>query len=347
MSIVRVRVSLVVCAALASIAGTALAQVPPAPPPDGAPPAPDAPPAPPAPDASPAPPAPAPVPALDPATVRAAEKVKAAGGVIQVTHPDTVRGCRDLAEEHVDTVTPGPRGRFEIRAALMNIGRERGASHVVYSGHVVLADGNAQREHGHFYDCTESAVVLATAGGTEIGPAGAAPGRPSIAYSAQLELLPVGTLRVQVPDQPQPGETDIATAYGISANFEYLGRPDAAIGVTPRVVLGLKTDGDRSPATEFDLRGRVRFGRLSDDGFGAHVFVCLGASWIALPNDAPTSFGAVVGAGVGVTHPVEHAAFITVEVGYQLGFQTATSGNLDFEASTRLFHISLGIGSYL
>lgn len=44
---------------------------------------------------------------------------------------------------------------------------------------------------------------------------------------------------------------------------------------------------------------------------------------------------------------MEHGAFITVEVGYQLGSQSATVNNEDVEASTRLFHIALGIGSYL
>jgi hypothetical protein len=311
---------------------------------------------------------------LDPATVRAAEKVKAAGGVIQVTNPDTVRGCRDLGEEHVDSAKPGPRGRFGIRAALMDIGRERGASHVHYSGYVVLVGSNAQREYGHFYDCTEPAVPPATTAATapaatetgptatetgptatetgptatETGPTAAAPGgRPSNAYSAQLELLPVGTLRVQAPDQPRPLEGDTVAAYGVSGTFEYLVTPDVALGVNPGVVLGLKSDGDKISATEFDLRGRIRLGRLSNDGFGAHGYASFGASWIALPGDTPTSFGAVAGFGVAVSHPVEHAAFITVEVGYQFGFQSATVGNVDVEVSSRLFHIALGIGSYL
>ena len=111
MSIVRVQVSLVVCASLASIAGTALAPVSPAPP------ALPVSPTPPAPAAPPPPPAPAAVPVLDPAMVRAAAKAKAVGAVIQVTNPDAVRGCRDLGEEQVDTAKPGVRGRFVIRFA--------------------------------------------------------------------------------------------------------------------------------------------------------------------------------------------------------------------------------------
>lgn len=144
-----------------------------------------------------------------------------------------------------------------------------------------------------------------------------------------------------------PVEADIVTAYGISGSLEYIVAPDAALGVNPGVVLGLKPDGATTSATEFDLRARLRLGRLSTDGFGAHAYASAGASWIVFPGNAPTSFGAILGFGVAVSHPVERAAFITVEVGYQFGFQSATVSNEDVEVSTRLFHIALGIGSYL
>jgi hypothetical protein len=142
-------------------------------------------------------------------------------------------------------------------------------------------------------------------------------------------------------------EADTAAAYGVSGSFEYLVTPYIALGANPGVVLGLKADGDKVSATEFDLRLRARLGKLSDDGFGAHAYASLGTSWIVMPGDTPTSFGAVAGFGLAVTHPVERTAFITVEVGYQLGFQNVTVNNADIETSSRLFHIGLGIGSYL
>jgi hypothetical protein len=177
---------------------------------------------------------------------------------------------------------------------------------------------------------------------------GAAPGRrPSTAFSAQLELLPVGIFHAEGSGPSDPVEADIATAYGLSGSLEYIVAPDAALGVNPGVVLGLKPDGATTSATEIDLRARLRLGRLSNDGFGAHAYVSAGASWISFPGNAPTSFGAIIGVGIAVSHPVEHAAFITVEVGYQLGFQSATVRDEDVEASSRLFHIALGIGRYL
>jgi hypothetical protein len=92
---------------------------------------------------------------------------------------------------------------------------------------------------------------------------------------------------------------------------------------------------------------RLRLGKPSDNGFGAHGYATAGASWIAFPGDIPSASGAVVGFGLAVSHPVEHAAFVTVEVGYQLGFQDVTVNSTSVDAASRLFHIALGIGSYL
>src|SRR4029078_4514892 len=143
-----------------------------------------------------------------------------------------------------------------------------GASHVLYTGFDLLAGNHALRGHGHFYDCRAPASSV---------PAAAPAARRSIAVSAQLELLPVGTLHLEATGQNDALEVDTVTAYGISGNLEYLIAPHAALGLHPGLVLGLK--GERGPpsATEIDLRARLRLGRLSTDGLGGHVYVSAGA----------------------------------------------------------------------
>jgi hypothetical protein len=252
--------------------------------------------------------------------VKAAVPAQADIAVHEVTDPDAISGCRDLGEEHADTKLSGASGRLEIRNALKQIGQARGASHVLYTGFDMLAGSHALRGRGHFYDCRASV------------PGAAAAGRRSIAVSAQLELLPVGTLGTE-----SDGLEAIA-AYGISGNLEYRVAPEVGLGVNPGVVFGLRSERRPASATEFDLRARLRIGNLSNDGFGGHGYASAGASWIIRPNDAPTSFGAVLGLGLAVSHPVGHTAFLTVEVGYQFGTQSGFS--------TQLFHIALGIGSY-
>jgi hypothetical protein len=105
-------------------------------------------------------------------------------------------GCRDLGEEAIDTARPGARGRLGIRVTLKAIARAHGASHIHDSGHVLLADSNAQRERGHFHDCTAPAPPPTV----EAAPA---PRSFAIrtAFGGQLELVPVGTLRVKPADQ--------------------------------------------------------------------------------------------------------------------------------------------------
>jgi len=338
MSFARVRVSLVVCAWLASIAGPARGQVSPGPPTGGAPAAPDAPIPPPAPTppgstAAPAPETPPAARSLAPG----AGQPGAAGGLVEVTDPDAVRRCRDLGEEAIDTSRPGARGRLGLREALKEIGRARGASHIEYAGYVVLADSNAQRERGHFYDCTISM------------PAAAAPPLRSFAtrtsYTGQIDVFPVGSLRAKLDTQALEGDT--VTAYGVSGSFEYIVAPGVALGVNPGVVLGLKGPADTTSDTEYDVRARLRVGKLVGDGLGAHLYASGGISWLVMPGDAPTAVGAIVGFGAGVSHPVDSSTFVTLELGYQYGFQSASVGTVDIEAASRLFHIGLGIGSYL
>jgi hypothetical protein len=268
-------------------------------------------------------------PALDPVAVRAAARSKEAGQVIEVTNEAAIAGCRDLGDEHADTSLPWARGRAAIRDSLKAMGRARGASHVQYSDHITI-DSGAQREHGHFYDCTSPAATPRTP-------------RPPllVAFSGQLEILPAGTLH-------GPSlESDTATAFGVSGNLEYILSPLVALGVNPGVVLGLKDGDAMASATQLDLRARIRFGKLVGDGFGAHVYTTGGGSWIFMPNGAPTSKGASFGVGAGVSHRVERSTFVTLEVGFQYGFQNASVKDVDVEASSRLFHVGFGIGSYL
>ncbi len=357
MSFARVRVSLVVCAWLASIAGTARAQISPAPPTGGAP-AVDAPTPPPAPAPLPAPAPPtAPAPAASPAAPAtrsldpAAAKAGATGGLVEVTDPDAVRHCRDLGEEAFYTSRPGARGRLGLREALKEIGRARGASHIQYSGYVVLADSNAQRERGRFFDCTISRVAPPALAPPQPEPQAPQPSfAPRASYGGQLDVFPVGSLRAKAntPGLNTPAlEGDIVTAYGVSGNFEYIVTPEVALGVNPGVVLGLKGPADTTSDTEYDVRARVRVGKLVGDGLGAHLYAGGGVSWLVMPGDVPTSVGAVFEFGAGVSHPVDSSTFVTFELGYQFGFQSATISTVDIEAASRLFHIGLGISTYL
>lgn len=46
-------------------------------------------------------------------------------------------------------------------------------------------------------------------------------------------------------------------------------------------------------------------------------------------------------------YPIAHSGFITIEAGYQLGKQIVEIDGIDVDASSKLIHVGIGLGSYL
>jgi hypothetical protein len=171
--------------------------------------------------------------------------------------------------------------------------------------------------------------------------AAAAPSPPSepMKLGVMFSLLPTGTLSSTVSN-------DSVFAMAVAPFFDVGVSPYFAIGLSPQVVFRVKGDGVAGEsAKEFDLRARLTVRAPVSPGVAAFARLSQGYSIIALPS-APTasssqanSTGAVVDFSVGTEVALVPRLFLTVDLGYQVGFQS--SGDSDLK--TRYLHIGAGL----
>ena len=221
-----------------------------------------------------------------------------------------------------------------------------------------VRDGDTQHAGGAApAAATEPAASVAGAPPPEAAPPAvvttqAAPPPATISYTessgppttpllgVSFDMFPVGTMATSAQSN------DTVFAVGVSAFIEGSLSPWLAFGVSPQVIFRVKPDGlmDES-AKEFDFRARLTarlplspkvraFGRLSP-----------GYSVIALPDvpggtsvdrSNPTGFVLDVSAGIEVA--VLPNLFIISGLGYQMGFQSTSEGDLH----TRYLHLGAG-----
>jgi len=101
-----------------------------------------------------------------------------------------------------------------------------------------------------------------------------------------------------------------------------------------------------SSATELDLRVHARFGGRVGDGVAVHGYASVGGSWIYFPENV-TSSGGMLGFGLALSYLLGDSGFITFEAGYQISAQTVANEAGDLEGDLHLFHVGVGLGTYL
>ena len=167
-----------------------------------------------------------------------------------------------------------------------------------------------------------------------------------LSASAQLELLPVGNAHVEAGDLENDEAT--ATAFGVSGAIDYAVHPNVSVGFAPRVIFGVKaSDAPDSvdAGTEYDLRARIKAHAAVAPRIEAYGFLAPGYSLITSPDeDDETSKGLAIGFGAGATYELSPTAFVSGELGYQLGFQGFEVQGQDVTASTSYLHVGVGGG---
>ena len=163
----------------------------------------------------------------------------------------------------------------------------------------------------------------------------------------QFEMMPVGklSLKGQVGDILIDGSNDAALAGGISARMEYDVLPFLSIGASPRIIFNVKGDDATDSLTEVDLRARVTGHYHVLPSLEIFGFVAPGYS-LLLPKSGtlenyPRGFS--IGAGAGVNLDVSNDTFVSLEGGYQMGFQKFQEE--DFELRTDYLHVGVGVGT--
>jgi hypothetical protein len=275
------------------------------------------------------------VPGPEPALARTAADAKASRRVLDVVDAATVADCRDLGQSSAESEIAGVNGRAYIRALLRTAAVNRGASHLLFSE---FQAGISQSETAKFYNCTAPRIAVGSEPGSSLVSSEGA-------VAIQFDLVPAGSLSLGSTFGRETVNVDTATTYGISGSFDRFVTPFLAVGFAPGVIFGQGEDAMDS-ATQLDMRARVRLGWLARDGLAAAAYGTAGASWIFFPKKV-TSFGGTLGFGVAANYSISGSSFITIEAGYQLGAQSTTVDDVDIDASSNLFHLGIGLGSYL
>ncbi len=154
-----------------------------------------------------------------------------------------------------------------------------------------------------------------------------------------FSLLPTGTLS-------GTASTDTVFAMAVAPFIDVGINPYVAVGLSPQVIFRVKGDGfTGESAKEFDLRARVTARAPVSPGVAAFARLSPGYSIIALPSTSsgasaePNPKGMMVDFSVGTEVALVPRLFLTVDLGYQVGFQSNSDGDLH----TRYLHIGAGL----
>jgi hypothetical protein len=180
------------------------------------------------------------------------------------------------------------------------------------------------------------------------GPAHAAPADKHGRMGVDLLLSPFGSGRVDDGESP---------SLGVSYGFRGLVAGEISryvtIGLSPRVLFGLRFDGDdnrqgeNETFSELDVALRIT-GHLplASGGAELQIHAAPGYSWLLVPEDPdaiieyPEPSGFVLGVGAGVAVPVSEHLLVVGDVGYTFGFH-----RMEFEISDQRIDRGIGVNT--
>jgi opacity protein-like surface antigen len=169
--------------------------------------------------------------------------------------------------------------------------------------------------------------------------------------AAQVEMLPLGSGKTTSDGSSMSRDT--ATAYGVTAMFDYAINPYLSVGVAPRLLLNVKSSDASAGETankELDLRARIT-GRLPiQPGLELYAALTPGYAIVMSGQDGVNSAtGFSLGGAVGATYDLTRSMFVGAEVGYQRAFTSQEQMILDQKLSLDLelsyLHVGIGAGA--
>jgi hypothetical protein len=203
---------------------------------------------------------------------------------------------------------------------------------------VVLADVKDGWRHVELSDGQRGFVAEA---GLKVGESAApssnrpaSPNGPTL-VGVIFELLPIGRLREAVSDESSSASAsaDTMSTVAVAPFMDFPLSPYFTIGLSPQIIFHVKADGadGTASATELDLRGRLT-GRVPispNARVSARISPAL--SFISLPSSQDPSTGLSISTPQGFLVDFSLGAevqlipnlFLVLDLGYQLGFQSA------------------------
>jgi hypothetical protein len=158
----------------------------------------------------------------------------------------------------------------------------------------------------------------------------------------QLELLPYGKLDVAALGMHQGG--DLVTAFGLGGLFAFDLTPNFSLGAAPRVVFHVATPEGQADASEYDLRARAAVHGEVLPALSLYAFAEPGYSWVDFDQGQDPS-GFITAFGGGLSYDISTGAFLSAEVGYQLGFQGFSAQGADVDTHFDYLHLGVAGGA--
>ena len=183
-----------------------------------------------------------------------------------------------------------------------------------------------------------------------VSPAASAPppGNGPVTLGVAFSLLPAGTLTTSTPTTTTNADADVTGAVAPFVDVPLA--PWFAVGVSPQVVLKVKAPGASQSWTEYDVRARLTlldpfasdrrlFVRVSP---GYSTLSAPSGTWSTSSSGVSDPAGFVVDFSVGGETAFGPDARLTVDIGYQVGFQGTSVNGYDVDARTRFLHVGFG-----
>ena len=166
--------------------------------------------------------------------------------------------------------------------------------------------------------------------------------------SGRLDLIPFGEIRTKEADMGQI-EVGADTGFGIGGSIEFPLARQFSLGFSPRYLFKVKGEPHRDAGSQLDLAVRAKFHFPVNPRAKLFGFLSPGYSMVGVPDSSVFGGldpgGLILGIGGGADIMVGRRVFITLELGYTWGFQSASEAGEKYTYATNLAHLGLGIGS--
>lgn len=142
-------------------------------------------------------------------------------------------------------------------------------------------------------------------------------------------------------------DSSFAYGFGLSGGYEVL--PGLVVGLAPQLIFNVQPKpldfGTSAVAKQIDILARVAYELRPVDSIAIYAELLPGYSTILPSDDASPSSGLVLAFGVGCAADLTDRFFMSLGVGYQVGFQNqAAESNRTDKLRTKYVRVALGGG---
>ena len=186
-----------------------------------------------------------------------------------------------------------------------------------------------------------------------VGPAAASPEFDPTATTwlgGDLEILPHGSLKTSTGVRT---EASAMTAYALGGTLEYFASSWLSVAFQPRYLIDIgpadavSGASAASPPTgsELDLRMRVAARAEPTPRLRVYAYASPGFAIGFEPSGVMTlhPHGAIVGVGGGAAYATNMRSALTIDIGYQWGFQSYDAPGGSVTDRTSYLHVAIGI----